>query len=282
MKFLLACLFLTSVSIAQELFGLEDSAFHTVTKSSIANLMDPDLDRAWELGILDEESTIESSLITFKDESGALWKLQVYQNTNIPNGPTFFVPHDNENDAFLSGMSAIQNFGGHLLSLECDEQRICDGGIDPNRHFLPNYPTFSETILAFYLNKDFPIITLHNNHDSHVSLGGSGAIYSKLPYPYKGGQGFYHSGDPDDLIIYTDLRPSRRSLIFEHYSTLFAEKSINSIFEYVTPSGGLSGHMSTYTLFNTDYEYFNIEAQHGHLREQIELTDLLFEILFLN
>ncbi|MBC75817.1 MAG: hypothetical protein CME64_07360 [Halobacteriovoraceae bacterium] len=279
MKFLLAFFFFTLNSQAQDLFGLEHSSFHTVRRTLIHQIEDPDLDLEWELGVLTSEDQIDSALISFTDASGAFWTLQIFQNALLPTGPTFFVPHDNENDAFLTGLSAIKTYGGHLISLDCAEQRICAGGIDPNRHFLPNYPLFSETIMAFYFAKDYPVITLHNNHDSHWSLGGSGAIYADLKTPYRGGEGYYHAGDPDDLIIYSDTIPSSESPLFEHFSMFFEKLDINSIFEYVMPGGELGGHMSTYVVLNTDYEYFNIEAQHGHLEEQIDLTEVLLEVL---
>lgn len=164
------------------------------------------------------------------------------------------------------------------MALDCHENRMC-GKIDPNRHFLDSNHTYVSSILNFFKDRSYPVITLHNNHDSHHSLGGSGAIYADLPVPYTDGTGIYHDGDPDDLIIYADTSPIGKSETFAFFDQELGLRKINSIFEHIRQSNALGGHMSTYVIRNTPLQYFNVEAQHGHLREQKSILKGLLEIL---
>ncbi|MCO4753105.1 MAG: hypothetical protein KC478_01415, partial [Bacteriovoracaceae bacterium] len=244
MKFLLAGLLFIANTYAQDLFGLEDSTNHLISAIDLQLSQDPDIQTALDIEALDTNQ-VEATLVSFLDVNGVEWDLQVFQNINRPNGPTFFVPHDNENDAFLAGIEAISTYGGHLLSLECSENRLCNNGIDPNRYFLPDNPLYISTIMRFFEAKAYPVITLHNNHDSHWSLGGNGSIYADMQSPYTDGEGFYTAGDPDDLIIYTDTYEKDESEIFNFYQDLFSKNGINTIFEVARTEGSLGGHMST-------------------------------------
>lgn len=262
-------------SLIALLFAFSSSAlvFARVTAFS-----DPDAQRALSMGLLQPEET-DHYILEFQDESGANWKLQVYESAAKPEGPSFFVPHDNENEAFLGAAWALSVYGGHVLALECGEKRECAQGIDPNRHFLPQNRTYISTIMNFFESKPYPVITLHNNHDSHRDLGGEGAIYADMPIPYADGKGVYHQGDPDDLIIYADVRSSSESPAFSLYDREFADAGVNSIFEHVHAGNSLGGHMSTHVIRSTPMEYFNVEAQHGHLQEQRKILEKLLKIL---
>lgn len=277
LAFLLNFLVVTPL-FAIDLFGLDNSRAYEIAYFSTLESQDPDVITALSLGYLKPEDT-EHAQVMFTDNTGAKWTLQVFQSKSKPNGPSFFVPHDNENDAFLSGAWALSTYGGHLLSLECAENRECAQGIDPNRHFSDENPIYADTMLAFFNAKPFPVITLHNNHDSHHLLGGEGSIYAGLEIPYTDGRGFYQSGDADDLIIYADIRPYETSPVFRSYNEEFAALGMNSIFEFIDERNALGGHMSTYVIRNTSMEYFNVEAQHGHFEEQKDYLEMLLEIL---
>lgn len=269
---------LSGAALAQELYGLESSSQHEVISMEISKAQEPDIKKALEKGLLKAKSTAYS-IINFTDLTGAKWSLHALQNMEAPEGPTFFVPHDNENDAFESGALAITTYGGHLLALECGEKRTCDKDIDPNRHFMLENTLYVSTIMRFYDSKNFPVITLHNNHNSHYRLGGQGAIYADLEEPYTDGAGFYYAGDADDLIIYADNYQMDESPIFRFYQTEFERLNLNSIYEFIRPEGELAGHMSTYVLRHAGKEYFNIEAEHGHFHAQNLYLKLLLEIL---
>lgn len=264
-------------AIAQELYGLENSKIHTTQKAKISTSDDPDIKRALAQGLLNSRNT-SYFVIEFKDENRTFWRLQVFENLE-KKGPSFFVPHDSENDSFQVGAKAIKEFGGHLISLECNEGRTCQKGIDPNRYFKAKNKIFSSTIMRFFDSKNYPIITLHNNHDSHYRFGGEGAIYSDMHSPYSGGFGFYQSGDPDYLIIYSDRGEIVDSYIFKKYSNLFESLNLNSIFEEINESKKLGGHMSNYVLINTNLEYFNVEGEHGHERTQYHYLSKLLDII---
>ena len=124
---------MVSNAFAQELFGLETSNIHKTRSKNLNTSSDPDVLKAISRGVLSNNNT-HYTVITFKDELGASWILQVFEN-KLKEGPSFFVPHDSENDSFQVGIRAIMEFGGHLLALECKEDRRCKKGIDPNRYF---------------------------------------------------------------------------------------------------------------------------------------------------
>ena len=264
-------------ALAIDLFGLKASPNHSISYFDPGTSEDPDITRAISAAIIDF-SEVEAALVKFKDEQGQEWRLQVFQSKRWPHGPSIFVPHDNENEAFQTGLRSLHERGGHLLALECGEERLC-AGVDPNRNFRPKNKIYLHTILRFFMKKPFPVITLHNNHDSHRQLGGSGSIYADMATPYADGHGFYFAGDPDDLIIFSDTKAMKESPLFELYAEAFEKSQLNFIFEEITPHNSLGGHMSTYVLQSTDKFYFNIESQHGHEAEQAFYLDELFQIM---
>jgi len=265
-----------SYTFAQELYGLEHSREHNVRAKSLNTSTDPDVLNALRRNGFDNRNT-HYTVVAFNDDRGVRWILQIFENKK-KSGPTFFVPHDSENDSFQVGVKAISKFGGHLLALECSEKRLCKNGIDPNRYFKSGNRKFVDTIMLFYESKNFPVITLHNNHNSHRNLGGRGSIYADMVTPYSGGAGHYYAGDPDDLIIYADRALMSESYIYQKYSTTFAEQNLNNIFEFVRPSSTLGGHMSTYVLLHSNLEYFNVEGQHGHESQQYDYLSKLMSI----
>lgn len=269
---------LASVPVsAIELFDLEFSNFHKVRVIQTDKSSDKDVKRALLNGLLLPSNT-EYVAINFKGRNGQKWLLQVFQNKQLPDGPTYFVPHDNENDAFQAGAYAIEKFGGHLISLECSEFRLCDG-VDPNRNFYNNRINYVDTILRFFLGKKWPVITLHNNVNSHRSLGGGGVINASIEIPYSGAHATYHAGDDDNLIIFADTSDRENSNVYSNYASLFERFDLNHIFEEILDTAMVSGHMSNYVVRNTQLEYFNIEAQHGQKEVQKEYLKKLLELL---
>ncbi len=275
--FFLIFLTLPLNALAMNLFGLEASPNHSVSYFEPSTSRDPDVLRAISAGLIDF-SEVEAASIKFEDEQGQKWTLQVFQSRPLPQGPSIFIPHDNENESFQTGLRSLHERGGHLLALECGEERLCEG-VDPNRNFRPKNKIYLETILKFFMAKPFPVITLHNNHDSHRELGGSGSIYADMTTPYADGHGFYFAGDPDDLIIFSDKYSMKESPLFKQYAKAFEKRELNFIFEEITPHNSLGGHMSTYILENTDRPYFNIESQHGHESEQVFYLEELFRLV---
>lgn len=259
-------------------FPLAQNQRYKVVAKSLLDSRDPDIIRAQKIfGINDQQ--IAYRLIEFSDESKASWRVQVFENRQNPYGPSLFVPHDNENEAFQAAISGILSFGGHLITLDCQEKRRCSKNIDPNRHFLTKDGLYARAILHFFESKNYPVITLHNNHTSHHRLGGRGSIYAAIDRPYPNAYGRFVQGNPDNLIIYADNKRIGQSKIFAQYDSFFGMLGLNSIFEEIVNSAGLDGHMSTYVINNTDYEYFNVEAEHGELQEQIRYLELLLQNL---
>jgi hypothetical protein len=104
------------------------------------------------------------------------------------------------------------------------------------------------------------IVAVHNNTDGGFSL----AEYSN------NGTGLVHQNplqDPDDFFITTD------STLFQQIK----EKGFNVVYEYsekLKDDGSLSIYCS-----RNKISYVNVEAEHGHNKEQAEMLQVLIEIL---
>lgn len=275
-------------ALAQDLMGLEDRHnFSTLDKEKrVSDSGDPDVVRAVRSGLW-RDNTVRYAYLEFRDERRHKWNLQVFENAQNPDGPTFLVLHDNEDSAFQTGAKAIMERGGHLLALHCNESRICDG-VDPNRNFDLRNRTYIDVLMHMFREKNQPVITLHNNAHGHVrgkgALKGGGVICSAMPNPYtRATSGYFGKYDSDDLIIFGDVDNPRSSGVYQKWGSLFEDRAINFIFEYDPLSVDLYGddiNMSSFVIKETNFEYFNVEAEHGHTRVQEQLLNQLLDELY--
>jgi hypothetical protein len=110
--------------------------------------------------------------VEFRDDR-AFWRLYRIVNTRQPDGPLWFVPHDNENAAFQAAIQAVRAFGGVVIAIE--EARSTDGPdsrmngdvaygepIDPNRNFSDD-SNYARAILSDLGTPPRLIIALHTN-----------------------------------------------------------------------------------------------------------------------
>ena len=123
--------------------------------------------------------------IEFRD-GRAFWRLYRIDNARKPDGPLWFVPHDNENAAFQAAIYAVRAYGGQVIAVE--EARSLDGPdsrmngdvafgrpIDPNRNFRDETPAYASEILAGLGEPPRLIVALHTNepgYDSSASTCG--------------------------------------------------------------------------------------------------------------
>jgi hypothetical protein len=111
--------------------------------------------------------------VEFRDDR-AFWRLYRITNARRPDGPLWFVPHDNENAAFQAAVVAVRAYGGVAIAVE--EARSVDGPdsrmngdvaygqpIDPNRNFRDETPAYADAMLADLGDPPRLIIALHTN-----------------------------------------------------------------------------------------------------------------------
>jgi hypothetical protein len=117
--------------------------------------------------------------IEFRDDR-AFWRLYRIDNLRKPDGPLWFVPHDNENAAFQAAIYAVRAYGGQVVAIE--EARSIAGPdsrlngdvafgkpIDPNRNFRDETPGYAREILAGLGNPARMIVALHTNEPGYDS-----------------------------------------------------------------------------------------------------------------
>jgi hypothetical protein len=209
-------------------------------------------------------------------------------------GLTFLVLHDDENTAVEAGIEVIRRHGGRLIEVRAAGERNVrfeQGGrtyaFDPNRVFtvagaretlrrqspsgssaaaLDAVRRFAREVVDLGFDSAAPaVVTLHNNTDGAYSansyaLGGEFATdATAMHVPL--------DGEPDDFFFVTDstaysaLHDRGFSVVLQNNAT-------------VTDDGSLSVWAGRRGL-----PYVNVEAEHGHLEQQIEMIEAVVEVL---
>lgn len=121
-------------------------------------------------------------------------------------------------------------------------------------------------MLALYrFDAQAAVVTLHNNTDGNYSVlsylpGGAHAREAQEVHVVDG-------RDPDDFFFVTDRD------LFER----LAEKGFNVVLQHndaATDDGSLSVYAG-----RRGKPYVNVEAEHGHLHEQVEMVRALYALL---
>ena len=199
--------------------------------------------------------------------------------------------HDDENTSVEAVQDVLKRSGGTLVELRHTGQRIVafkvegkDYRVDPNRIFTPAgaratlqrqslysddaalaVRRFAEGLLAVYrIDRAEAVIALHNN---------TPGMYSALSYADGGvyardaKDGFVRDGGVPDDFLATDR------LVFE----ALKRHGYNAILQdnrRVTDDGSLSVYCG-----KANVRYVNVEAEHGHLKEQTQMIRDLKAIL---
>jgi len=204
----------------------------------------------------------------------------------------FFNMHDDENTAVEAGLQVIALRGGRLLELQHTGDRLVSFGIesmdyrfDPNRVFTPlgiekTLERYSqaddaaiEAVQAFAdslisdggMRGAKLIVTLHNNGESAYSAesylpGGEYDVDAEAVHLQAG-------RDPDDFLFVTQ----------DNLFQLFKSAGLNVVLQNnstVTDDGSLSVWAG-----REEIPYINVEAQHGHLAEQVEMVIEVYRVL---
>ncbi len=224
------------------------------------------------------------------------WEMLLLFNPRQPKGPFWFVPHDDENSAFASGVYAVRRYGGGMLSVVAGGRRYFRGQ-DPNRNFGTTQadarqcrgqkspaPIYTRTIFSIIdaFRSGTPYLALHNNSDGYSGNGGSGTIsvlrstkrsqaYPAFPKIVRGNGGL----KDEDTMIYIAGRAARAS---RSKVNRLNRQGINVKYEWVD-SAHNDCSMSNYVILRKGTDrYYNIETQKGDRRTQRELIDRLVRI----
>lgn len=218
--------------------------------------------------------------IEFRDDR-AFWRLYRIDNARKPDGPLWFVPHDNENAAFQAAIYAVRSYGGQVIAVE--EARSTAGPdsrmngdvafgkpIDPNRNFRDETPNYASEILAGLGNPARLIVALHTNEPGYDSASstcgpqppaytGKGEISvllcNDLYMPHPSVYGAWPFDDTDSVAIVS--YPGSGGPGDGFCVRGLADADMNIMLERVMTS---DGSLSNFALFH-GLPYVNLETQ---------------------
>ncbi|HQU86155.1 MAG TPA: hypothetical protein PKY59_23710 [Pyrinomonadaceae bacterium] len=217
--------------------------------------------------------------------------LQAVVSKGKPDKPLYFNMHDDENTSVQAAKSVADKQGGKVIELKHTGARLINFKlnnkpytIDPNRIYttlginktlLKNGKTspeaeaevdkFAKKLIADFLKQTDVVIALHNNSNNEYSAKSyeKGGEFEK-----DAAQVFINpQNDIDDFFFVTE----------EKYFNKLKEKGYNVILQdnnNVTDDGSLSVYCGKEKI-----KYINVEAEHGHLAQQIKMLETLREVL---
>lgn len=197
--------------------------------------------------------------------------------------------HSNEHTAKTVASDILQQTGGTLLSISNRGQRLIKFThkkrgfeFDPNRIFTPagRYATLqkngshteaSERILAGFaahllqLIKTDTVISLHNNTDGAFSINNytPGGVNAK-----------------DATQVHTNNNMDADNFFLTTDENIYKKIKAHDVNIVLQDNGGATddGSLSVYC-GHSGIPYINIEAQHGHVKQQAEMLKLLMSVL---
>ncbi len=204
---------------------------------------------------------------------------------------TFINLHDDENTSVEAAEAFLEENGGMLVQLKHSGKRNLafkikakNYVVDPNRIYTPigikasliksgrytphaalKVKSFADQLLQNHIDGKNFVVALHNNTDKGFSIisykkGGSEAMNAAMVY-------INTLMDADDFILTTEKK------IFDQLQA----KEINVVLQNnrnVKDDGSLSVYAARKKI-----PYINVEAQDGHLEEQIKMLHALKEVI---
>lgn len=198
----------------------------------------------------------------------------------------FLCLHDNERTASAAASTVLQERGGLLISIDNGEERYIDFKLsgrnyrfDPNRIFTPagirqtlglfhsynaraekEVKEFSRFLLGLLPDSGL-LIAVHNNTDRNYSINDyipGGRLNNDALDAYRN-----EAMDEDDFVFTTD----------PYLYRFYADAGINAVLQnnrQATDDGSLSIYYG-----RENKGYTNIEAEYGHLEEQLRMIKML-------
>jgi hypothetical protein len=250
----------------------------TITKIPLSSTSAAtDLKRnSWSMGDLC------ANRISFYDK-GQKWTLLLVRNTKQPQGPFWYLPHDNENSALDAAVYATNKYGGGFLSIEAFGNRYASGK-DPNRQFKRSskYTKNIFKIIDTFKRKEMPYLTLHSNKDGHEHYGGDGTVSMRISSSrtkaYPSGKikiGRKKGLKDEDNLIYLAGRKIDKQKI----------KALNNIgihvkYELVTNASNDNSMSNYIALYKRHSGYINIEAESSDTSTQKKMIDRVMKLIY--
>ncbi len=202
--------------------------------------------------------------------------------------PIYFRPHENESTSSDATKETLKKHGGTFVELKSKGERLISFSLknvsytfDPNRIFtavgiqktLKQYGRYTQeaekevsnfvtALFSRFLTDKSLIVAVHNNTDK-----GSLSVLSYKNSPEAASVNINPARDADDFFYVTNA---------EHFR-LLKEKGFNVVLQNtarVADDGSLSVYCGRQGI-----AYINVESEHGHLQQQIEMMNALREIL---
>jgi hypothetical protein len=231
--------------------------------------------------------------IYFKENS-TVWNMMLVFNKNHPNGPFWFIPHDNENSAFDSAVYATIEYGGGFLAVETGGRRN-NHGIDPNRNFstkrvrgrCSSSPIYTNVVFRVieYFKRDssMPYLSLHSNSNGFRGdgRGGRGSIsilknsgqavksypaYKKILKTKRGGL------RDEDYLVYIAGKTKKPPI---GKLNRVIKAGFNVKYETVSSKSNDCSMSNFVVLGKGSTNYYNIEVEHGDVKTQKSMIDRL-------
>jgi len=274
---LIALLFLTTGCVKLNC-PLPENLENSVTKVPLSSASAAaDLKRnSWSMGDLC------ANRISFYDK-GQKWNLLLVRNTKKPQGPFWYLPHDNENSALDTAVYATNKYGGGFLSVEASGNRYASGK-DPNRHFKSDskYTNNIFMIIDTFKRKELPYLTLHSNKNGHVHHGGDGTVSmrtsSSRTKSYPAGKievGKRKGLKDEDSLIYLAGRKTDKEKI-----KALNDLGIHVKYELVTNASNDNSMSNYIALYKNGNGYVNIEAEDGDIETQKKMIDRVMKLIY--
>jgi hypothetical protein len=139
-------------------------------------------------------------------------------------------------------------------------------------------PRFTDALLALRGPGPDIVLTLHNNPDGHDGNGGAGIISARRASALLRGLRARGGADEDDAILLAGMQTIRAEPATHRIAQALRDLGVNVIYELVIAARN-DCSLSQYTVLNDIAPYYNIEAQHGHLAEQMAMFDALMQVI---
>lgn len=212
--------------------------------------------------------------------------IRLVTHKTTKNAPIYFRPHENEATSSLAVRTILPRYGGTFIELKSKGERFVKFELgnksytfDPNRIFTrqgiektlgnpepearQEVEKFVERLFAKHLTDRNLLVAVHNNTDGG---GLSMETYKKASKSEIAEIFINPARDIDDFFFVTDA---------EHFKFL-KEKEFNVVLQN-NETAEDDGSLSIYS-GKRGISYINVESQHGHLQEQIEMLEVLQEL----